>query len=1740
MVNLYRKFNGKEGMQRFVLVAISIAVLLILSVGIFFLVKSGMSVEQKDSDALKNNNNVISNTKDSDDSNKNDEVSNSNKEEKSENKDDATSVNSDDKSNTTNSNGVTDNGYVANVNNSNNVSTKLENDTSNDEVYFQKFEEEYTTNKEWETLDVSWKPVEVDGNLVPTGLNTLKPVISLTKSLSKDGMLKTGDEVTYTIVAKNTGNTNANNLVLSDKIDTMYFEILDLDGASKKEDGTLEWTIPSIDVNNSFTVSIKLKVKDVDDDIVVSSEDLTVKNIAYITGDNIKDEKSNETQNEYVKPVLSYSKVSIVNGDLNGTNTIKNGDIITYVITVTNSGNYMAENVIVKDSLPEGTELVSGEIEKTFDIIEAKETKKLEFSVKVVNANESIKNIAYVNDNSTNETVNPSLDISKTSEVEFTSRILTNRFRAQNVVTTGSVIKYSINVKNKSKDTDAKNVVVSDMVPTGTKLYVDATHKVSDNAVVRDDKITWNVDVSKNSSKTVSFYVIVLENEDSTVIKNTAYVNDEPTSTDNLYVKPIISGNKESFIMRNDELVKVTSLLPGDRVIYKITLTNSGSLNKFVSVEDILPDTLENISILSNDQNASVEGNKITWQVDVPAKNANGNGIVVLEYSAAVKQNATGTIKNGVVTSDDTEITPTADPVITAQKLSLVNGNESSVVTTGDEILYQIEVTNTSLDVDATDIIVKDIVPDGTKLIPDSISGVDTFTVTDKEILWNISNIEKNSKVVVSFKVSVTKNEIMTDGEKTIIKNTAYVNDKETNTDKKEYERANFIVNKVANRSIVKIGDKITYTITVTNNGTKSGSNNVIDLIPVQGVTLSENTIVASKGEALFTSPNLNWNVELEVGESATLTYSVTVISNGSIKNTVTTPDDTKTTETSVVKITKTGVDSVKPGGIVTYKILAENTSDVDLDNITVSDSIETTMAVFDNLDLATSGYSINENTISWKNQTISANSSKEYTFSVRVKDNVGLGRNIINVAYVNDVPSNEVVTTVKDYIITATKSVDKEAAKIGDILTYKITLRNNGNLEGITSISDILDENLQYDSNYEINVQNGGNNYTASYDDATHKIIVENVTVSPDAETVITFSASVNATTSSAIKNTAVITTDETETTTNEVSTLLISKSVTDENGNDINGALVKQDDVLTYVITVNNLKNTLTKNVEIKDNIPDGTEFVSASNGVIPNENNELVWNLEVLQNTSSSVEFKVKVKENENTKKISNKALVNGVFTNEVENTFVKPIISINKSSSINVNDSIDGKVIRGGKITYTITVKNDGGLQKENVEISDFIPDNTTFVMADDDVLLNTVEITVDGNKVSKEQLSWKNLVVPAYGSISKSFTVKVNETTTADNITNTATVDGNNTNTTDDKVYYEDKFVRFTKKTDTIIDKNIVMVLDVSYSMNKKELPAQIDYNSPCSGPSILDHDYCEYGWYYDHVRVGRRYYHYKTKLQAAKETMIAFLEKMYSDPKNADTTVDIITYAEDVENNVTVSKNNYKTVINGFTTHPSTNIYAALKATKEKIKSYTNNNSNMVIFIGDGEPTDGKYTDPTNLGNYAKTIYNKKKTDTTIYSIGMAISEGSKGEKVLSAIATSGKADLTKNTTDLINAFNKISIESSHVHCDESTENGVLKDHTVITDGGANISQVDGSKVIIVKYGTEENEKFTFAPTATQTSIQVLNSENSQNLLATQGLKVTYNETTNKFTVDLKDYTRPSPESKPTVQIIYY
>lgn len=250
-------------------------------------------------------------------------------------------------------------------------------------------------------------------------------------------------------------------------------------------------------------------------------------------------------------------------------------------------------------------------------------------------------------------------------------------------------------------------------------------------------------------------------------------------------------------------------------------------------------------------------------------------------------------------------------------------------------------------------------------------------------------------------------------------------------------------------------------------------------------------------------------------------------------------------------------------------------------------------------------------------------------------------------------------------------------------------------------------------------------------------------------------------------------------------------------------------------------------------------------------------------------------------------------------------------------------------------------------------------------------------------------------------------------------------------------------------------------------------------------------------------------------------------------------TVDIVTFAGTVRGTVTVNKSDYETTVNGFTTYSSTNIDAALQATNRLVKSYTNGNHNMVIFIGDGEPTAGERESSTALGNYAKTIYNKKASDTTIFTIGLPVSENSTADKVLSAIATSGDSELAQDTGDLVDAFNKAQILSSYLNDNKLSIDGKIEDY-VPTVGSISSNIVDGTKDIVVRYGTGETDYYTFSATASQTSIEVLNSKASQDLLAAKGIELTYDNTAKKFNVNLRNCTISSPLEAPVIQVIYY
>ncbi|MEG0297794.1 MAG: hypothetical protein RR620_13820 [Clostridium sp.] len=163
-----------------------------------------------------------------------------------------------------------------------------------------------------------------------------------------------GDIITYTLTVTNTGNTAANNIVITDPIPagTTYVPGSITSSASFTGDPTttINLTAP-IAPSQSVTISFKVKVGNA---IPNPNPILNKAEIAY---NYIVDPASN--------PVLVNGFSTVVNTPVSNATLVTKksvdktiayvGDVLTYNISVTNTGNVPANNVIITDLLPNGT-----------------------------------------------------------------------------------------------------------------------------------------------------------------------------------------------------------------------------------------------------------------------------------------------------------------------------------------------------------------------------------------------------------------------------------------------------------------------------------------------------------------------------------------------------------------------------------------------------------------------------------------------------------------------------------------------------------------------------------------------------------------------------------------------------------------------------------------------------------------------------------------------------------------------------------------------------------------------------------------------------------------------------------------------------------------------------------------------------------------------------------------------------------------------------------------------------------------------------------------------------------------------------------------------------------------------------------------------------------------------------------------------------------------------------------------
>ena len=584
----------------------------------------------------------------------------------------------------------------------------------------------------------------------------------------------------------------------------------------------------------------------------------------------------------------------------------------------------------------------------------------------------------------------------------------------------GDTLTYTISVKNNG-DKVAK-AIIYDNVPEGTVLL-----NKDNNEDENTKKLTWRVTVEPGETENVEFTVRVKAEKGT--IKNSAIVNGKTTEETETGIINI-TGKKE---------VNTSEAKVGDTLTYTIKLTNNENADGTVTVTDEIPagTTLVEKSITNN----GVESNgTITW-TDVEVK---AGDTVEVSFKVTINSDTKTSVTNKAVIDGNK---PTEEVETKVANIIGAKSVDKSTAKVGDTLTYTITLTNNG-NADGK-VTVTDEIPTGTTLVADSITANGSYNEENKTITWTDVKVEAGKTAEVSFKATINSDT------KTSVTNKAVI-DGNKPTEEVETKVANITGAKSVDKSTAKVGDTLTYTIELTNSGNGDGKVTVTDEIPTGTRINDENTTGYNKETNTMT-----WsNVEVKAnGGTATLTLEVVVKDDttDTVKN-VAKIDNKEIPEKPETKVANiTGAKSVdkptaKVGDILTYTIKLTNSGNGD-GKVTVTDEIPTGTRIKDE---NTTGYNKETNTMTWSDVEVKAGKSVELTLEVVVKDDTT--DTVKNVAKIDNKEIPEKPET-KVANITGTKKVDKTEAKVGDTLTYTITLTNSGNATGTVTVTDPIPE---------------------------------------------------------------------------------------------------------------------------------------------------------------------------------------------------------------------------------------------------------------------------------------------------------------------------------------------------------------------------------------------------------------------------------------------------------------------------------------------------------------------------------------------------------------------------------------------------------------------------------------------------------------------------------------------------------
>ena len=358
------------------------------------------------------------------------------------------------------------------------------------------------------------------------------------------------------------------------------------------------------------------------------------------------------------------------------------GDILSYSIPFSASGPSSADNLQISDAIPTGTSYVPGTLqlngaplsdgagddEGAFELglnrvvfqvaaISGGETGTASFQVRIDGGVQTVQNSAAAS----YETI-AGTDSLNSNAVQTT--VVAPEFRLEktlvgpNVATIGDEIRYQLRYGNSSTTVPAREVVISDTLPTGLE-FVSSTPP----AAVNDSILSWAIgDLVPGATATIDLTVRVsdgvvdtLEVSNMAVLGALNALGSEVTLSDPVQLIGVSSGQ-----LSLDKVAEVLEVGLGEVVPYKLTVENTGTISlSDIRIHDRLPDggRYSNGSLMGADS-LTANGRDLTIYVAGPLAPGATHTVryavaIVSSAERTVANRAYATAEDGIVSSDE-------------------------------------------------------------------------------------------------------------------------------------------------------------------------------------------------------------------------------------------------------------------------------------------------------------------------------------------------------------------------------------------------------------------------------------------------------------------------------------------------------------------------------------------------------------------------------------------------------------------------------------------------------------------------------------------------------------------------------------------------------------------------------------------------------------------------------------------------------------------------------------------------------------------------------------------------------------------------------------------------------------------------------------------------------------------------------------------------------------------------------